>query len=58
MREDLRRNAIIRVKIGVYKVNGMDFCCREDAENIKNTFDHFGGQNQQFPHYYLIFAYK
>ena len=31
----------------------MDFLCYEDADNFKNTVDHFGGQNQQFSHYYL-----
>ena len=48
VRDDLRRCAIIWVKRGVYKVLDMVFRCREDANNFKNIFNHFGGQNHYF----------
>ena len=48
IRDDLCRYSIIRGKMGVFKVNGMVFRCREDANNFKNDFDHFGGQNLHF----------
>ena len=57
VRDDLRICTIIRVKRGVYKVTGMDFRCGEDADDFKTTFEHFGGQNHQFSHFYSIFTF-
>ena len=42
------RCKIIRAKWGVCNVTGMDFYCREDANNFKNTFNHFGRQHVDF----------
>ena len=44
IRDDLCRYSIIRGKMGVFKVNGMGFQCREDANNFKNNFDNSRGQ--------------
>ena len=48
VRDNLRRCTIIRVKRGVYKVTDKVFHCREDANNLKNIFNHFGDQNHYF----------
>ena len=58
VRDNLRRCTIVSVKRGVYKVTDMDFRCCKDADNFKNTVDHFGGQNHQFSNYYSIFTSK
>ena len=40
--------AIIRTIRVVSKFSGTVFHCHVDANNFKNIFDHFGGQNHQF----------
>ena len=58
LRDDLWKYSIIRGKRGVFKVNGMVFQCREDANKFKNNFDHFGGQNHHFLAKMVILRHK
>ena len=48
VRDNLWRCAIVRATRGVCNITCTIFHCRQDANNFKNIFTHFGGQNDHF----------
>ena len=49
---------VLMAKRGVSLVTGMVFCFYEDANNFKNMFGYFSGQNHQYWHFYIQMAIK